>query len=271
MEDYRKILYWQSINGINDFVSPICLIGMPGIGDIGKFALDQLIGILNPKKYCDIIFYDYPAGAIVEGSLLSTPKCEILVWKDPKGVRDIVLVTSDAQSMTPKGIYQISDLIAEILVKELGVSLILSLGAYPVRQSMNNFETFYVTSTTIGWAEKLVNTKDFEPVEKGVIIGSNGLIPTIAFMRFQVDGLVIMAEIDNNMAMNENYTDIKSSIQLLELVALHFDLPIEPSVNKSKIKEIENDIDLRKKEMEGEFEQPIPVNKKAADGGSLYI
>ena len=244
---------------------------MPGIGDIGKFALDQLIGILNPKKYCDIIFYDYPAGAIVEGSVLSTPKCEIMVWKDPRNQKDLVLVTSDAQSMSPKGIYQISDLISEILAEELGVSLIISLGAYPVRQSINNFESFYVTSTTIEWASKLIDTGDFEPVEKGVIIGSNGLIPTLAHMRFQIDGLVIMAEIDNNMAMNENFTDIKSSIRLLELVSGNFGLPIESNFNRDKIQEIEDDIEIRKKELDSELKMSSPITKKVSDGGSLYI
>ena len=33
-----------------DLHNPLCIIGMPGIADIGKFAVDQLIGIFNAKN-----------------------------------------------------------------------------------------------------------------------------------------------------------------------------------------------------------------------------
>ena len=42
-----------------DFHNPICILGMPGIADVGKFALDSLIGQLDAKNYMDIIFDDY--------------------------------------------------------------------------------------------------------------------------------------------------------------------------------------------------------------------
>jgi len=98
-----------------EFSNPICILGMPGIADVGKFALDSLIGQLDAKNYMDIIFDDYPAGAIVDDSLLSAPKAEILVWTDPNEVRDIMLITADAQSLTPKGIYKISNFLTDII------------------------------------------------------------------------------------------------------------------------------------------------------------
>ncbi|MHA2473877.1 MAG: hypothetical protein ACXAES_11650, partial [Promethearchaeota archaeon] len=81
MEDIR-IIQHNSFSK-EDFTNPICILGMPGIADIGKFALDSLIGQLNAENLMDIIFDDYPAGAIVDDSLLSAPKAEILYWKDP--------------------------------------------------------------------------------------------------------------------------------------------------------------------------------------------
>ncbi|MFX0180952.1 MAG: hypothetical protein ACFE78_12240, partial [Candidatus Hodarchaeota archaeon] len=58
----------------DEFKNPICILGMPGIADVGKFALDSLIGQLDAKNFMDIIFDDYPAGAIVDDSILSAPK-----------------------------------------------------------------------------------------------------------------------------------------------------------------------------------------------------
>ena len=112
----------------NSLINPLCIVGMPGIADIGKFAVDQLIGIFQAEKYCEIIFNDYPAGAIVDESLLSTPKAEILIYKDPKSIQDIVLITADAQAMSPRGIYEISDFIASI-VNKLNIKRIITLGA----------------------------------------------------------------------------------------------------------------------------------------------
>ncbi|MFW9825956.1 MAG: hypothetical protein ACFFE4_23655, partial [Candidatus Thorarchaeota archaeon] len=87
MEGIRVIDY--SNLSKEDFINPICILGMPGIADIGKFALDSLIGQLGAKSLMDIIFDDYPAGAIVDDSILSAPKAEILYWKDPNKERDL--------------------------------------------------------------------------------------------------------------------------------------------------------------------------------------
>jgi len=121
-----------------DFVNPIAVLGMPVIADVGKFAIDTLIGQLHAQNYMDIIFDDYPAGAIVDDSLLSAPKAEILFWKDPLKKRDIILITADAQSLTPKGIYKISNFLTEIIYN-CGIKLIIALGAYPINS--NNLST----------------------------------------------------------------------------------------------------------------------------------
>jgi len=124
-----------------DFIRPICILGMPGIADVGKFALDSLIGQLSAQNLVDIIFDDYPAGAIVDDSLLSAPKAEILYWKDPNELRDLLLITADAQSLTPKGIYKISNFLTE-LIHQYGIKLIIALGAYPV--SSRKLDILYI-------------------------------------------------------------------------------------------------------------------------------
>lgn len=141
----------------SDLHNPLCIIGMPGIADIGKFAVDQLIGIFKAKKYCEIIFNDYPAGAIIDNSLLSTPKAEILFYKDPKEQQDLIFITADAQAMSPRGIYEISDYLATIIHK-LGITKVLSLGAYPTKKADPDQINIYVTSTDNESIERLFAT-----------------------------------------------------------------------------------------------------------------
>jgi len=250
--------------------NPLCIVGMPGIADIGKFAVDQLIGIFQAEKYCEIIFNDYPAGAIVDDSIISTPKAEILFYRDPKQQRDIIFVTADAQAMTPRGIYEISDYIVS-LISALNVSKILSLGAFPVKKGNKNTIDIFISSTESSYVEEFTKNSDIKRVTKGVIIGSNGLIPALAKARFNIDGIVLLAETDNSAVVNENMTDLEASIQLLEKAGELFSLPIKSTYSQDRIAEITKDIESKRKQLEDELDTIQPYMEMPEVDKSLYI
>ncbi|MHA1721080.1 MAG: PAC2 family protein [Promethearchaeota archaeon] len=250
--------------------NPLCIIGMPGIADIGKFAVDQLIGIFKATKYCDVIFNDYPAGAIIDESLLSTPKAEVLFYLDPKEKQDLILITADAQAMSPRGIYEISDYMAT-LINKLEIKKILALGAYPIKRDGEKSIQIYVTATNNKLISQFTESNQAKKIKKGVIIGSNGLIPTLAKARFKIEGIVLLAETDNSAVMNDNYTDLKASIQLLEIVGKTFHLPIKNAFSQNKISEISSDLENKRKELEAELETVQPHVEIADVDKSLYI
>ena len=254
-----------------DLTNPISILGMPGIADIGKFALDSLIGQLDAKNFMDFIFDDYPAGAIVDDSLLSAPKAEILVWKDPDEIRDILLITADAQSLTPKGIYRISNFLAEI-INQYGIKLIIALGAYPLnnRKLNQKIPKIYASSTNRDLLDKFLLDNNCEKIQKGVIIGANGLIPTLAKARFNIDGLVLLAETDNIAMINEDVTDLKASITLLELIKKSFTLPIKKKYSLENIDDITKNLQNKREQLEKDLDtfQYIDSEDKRK---SLYI
>lgn len=251
--------------------NPICILGMPGIADVGKFALDSLIGQLNAKSFMDIIFDDYPAGAIVDDSLLSAPKAEILYWKDPNNLRDIILITADAQSLTPKGIYNISNFIAD-LIHKYKIRLIIALGAYPVssRKLNSKIPKIYASSTNRELLNDFLAENKCERIQKGVIIGANGLIPTLAKARFNTDGIVLLAETDNIAMINEDVTDLKASIILLEMLKKSFTLPIKKKYSLENIEDITKSLQNKKEQLEKDLDtfQFVDTDDKKK---SLYI
>ena len=253
------------------FINPICIVGMPGIADIGKFAIDSLIGQLDAKNLIDIIFDDYPAGAIVDDSLLSAPKAEILYWEDPEKVRDIILITADAQSLSPRGIYKISNFLSEI-IHQYNIHLIIALGAYPVSSRTINTKipNIYVSSTNRELIEKYLVGNNCKKIQKGVIIGANGLIPTLAKARFNIDGLVFLAETDNLDIVNEDITDLKASITLLEMLKRSFTLPIKKKYSIENIDEITKNLQIKRDQLERDLDslQLIDADDKRK---SLYI
>ncbi|TFG24435.1 MAG: hypothetical protein EU532_12565 [Promethearchaeota archaeon] len=253
------------------FNNPICILGMPGIADVGKFALDSLIGQLDAENYMDFIFDDYPAGAIVDDSLLSAPKAEILVWKDPKNLRDIILITADAQSLTPKGIYRISNFLTEI-IHQCGIKLIIALGAYPVnnRKLSTKIPKIFISSTNRDLLENFLANNHCDKIQKGVIIGANGLIPTLAKARFNIEGLVLLAETDNVAMINEDITDLKASITLLELIKKSFALPIKKKYSLENIDDITKNLQSKRDQLEKDLDtfELIDTEDKRK---SLYI
>ncbi len=254
-----------------DLNNPLCIIGMPGIADVGKFAIDSLIGQLEAKNYMNIIFDDYPAGAIVDDSILSVPKAEVLLWKDPNNERDIILITADAQSLTPKGIYRMGFFLTNFL-KELDIKLIVAVGAYPVNSNNIDLKVpkIYVTSTNRKLLEKFLTSNKCEKIQKGVIIGQNGLVPCLAKARFNIDGLVFLAETDNLAMVNDDITDLKASIALLEMLKKSFTLPIKKKYSLEKIDDLTKNLQLKRAELEKDLDmfQIIDTDDKRK---SLYI
>jgi len=254
-----------------DFINPICIVGMPGIADVGKFALDSLIGQLEAESLIDIIFDDYPAGAIVDDSLLSAPKAEILYWKDPNKMRDIILITADAQSLSPRGIYKISDFLSG-LINQFKIKLIIALGAYPV--SSRNINTkvprIYISSTNRKLTDQYLKENNCEKIQKGVIIGANGLIPTLAKARFDVDGIVFLAETDNLAIVNEDITDLKASITLLEMLKTSFTLPIKKKYSIENVDDLTKNLQIKRDQLEKDLDsiQFVDAEDKRK---SLYI
>lgn len=256
----------------NEFINPICILGMPGIADIGKFALDSLIGQLGAELYLEIIFNEYPAGAIVDNSLLSAPKAEIFIWKDPEEVRDMMLITADAQSLSPKGIYKISNFLAEI-IKENGIKLIIALGAHPIssRKIDSKNPRIYATSTNKSRLDDFLLTNQCEKIQKGVIIGANGLIPTLAKARFDIDGLVFLAETDNMAMINEDITDLRASIALLEMLKESFTLPIKKKYSMDNIDDITKNLQVKKDQIERDLDTFQVVDSTDDKRNDLYI
>ena len=255
----------------NEFVNPICIIGMPGIADVGKFALDSLVGQLKAQNYMDIIFDEYPAGAIVDDSLLAAPKAEILIWKDPENIRDIMLITADAQSLTPKGIYKISNFLTEI-ISQCDIHLIVALGAYPINSQnlQSKIPKIYATSTNREILEKYLTENQCEKILKGVIIGANGLIPTLAKARFNIDGLVLLAETDNIAMVNEDITDLKASLSLLDMIKKSFTLPIKKKYSLENIDDITKNLQKKRDKLEKDLDtfNIVDTDEKRK---SLYI
>lgn len=249
------------VNGINrldlkevkELNNPVCILGMPGVADIGKMSLDHLINTLKAEKIIDIIFDDYPAGAIISESLLYAPKAEVYLWKDPAGKQDLLLVTADAQPMSPNGIYRLSAFMARLMA-DFQVKLILTLGGLPVDGKMMASKGTKIQATATD--KELLGTyvnDNVQSISKGVVIGADGLVPTLAKRTYGIDGVVFLAETDGYQAMQKEAYDLKASMALITLVGQRFQLPIDMDFTDDSIQSMENKLNIEKESIKEEL------------------
>ncbi|MHA1381007.1 MAG: PAC2 family protein [Candidatus Helarchaeota archaeon] len=238
---------------------PICILGFPGVADIGKIALDHLTKALNAEKIMDITFTDYPAGAIINESLLYAPTAEVYFYKDPKNQHDLFLVTADAQPMSPRGIYAISEFFARLMAF-YKVSLILTLGGYPIERP-NREINVYVTATSDQLLEDFTKNARVQKIVKGVVVGPNGLVPTLAKRNYNIDGLVLLAETNGYAAMNGDSYDLKASLALIELINQELYLAMDSEYTHEQIARMEIKLNNEKENIKQELGIKAESNK----------
>ena len=78
--------------------NPILVEGLPGIGNIGKVAVDFIIEEVNAKKLYEVTSFSFPHSVFVnEENLIEMPVIEVFYAKRKK--QDLILLSGDIQPM----------------------------------------------------------------------------------------------------------------------------------------------------------------------------
>ncbi len=121
--------------------SPILIEGLPGIGNVGKLALDFIIDETKAKKIAEFHSYGFPHSVFVnEDNLVELPAIEVFA-KQRKGKPDLLLLAGDVQPLDEQSCYQFSDTVLE-MAKELNCSEIITLGGIAMKQVPKSPQVF---------------------------------------------------------------------------------------------------------------------------------
>ena len=106
--------------------NPILIEGLPGIGNVGKVAIDFIVDELNAKKLYEITSSTFPHSVFVnEDNLVELPKIEIFYKKFKHN--DILFLGGDVQPIDEVSSYEFSEKILDI-VEDLHTKEIITLG-----------------------------------------------------------------------------------------------------------------------------------------------
>ncbi|MCK5258970.1 MAG: proteasome assembly chaperone family protein, partial [Thermoplasmatales archaeon] len=173
--DYVNVEHVAKVPKLKD---PILIEGLPGIGNVGKLAVEHLIDSIGASKFAEIYSKDFPPQVFINpDGTIELVKNEFYYWKaKKKDQRDLVLLTGDYQGLSSHGQYELVEKILDI-VEELGVKEMYTLGGYGLGQDIEKPKVLCAT-TDVHLVKKM---KKYGAVFKknepgGGIVGASGLI-----------------------------------------------------------------------------------------------
>ena len=225
--------------------NPILIEGLPGIGNVGKLAVEHLIDSVGATKFAELHSKDFPPQVFINtDGTIELVNNEFYYWKaKKKGQRDLILLTGDYQGLSSQGQYELVEKILDI-AEEFGVKEMYTLGGYGLGHEIKDPKVLCATTD-----KNLVKTmKKYGAIFKknepgGGIVGASGLLLGLGKLRgFQ--GTCFMGETPGYLV------DPKSAKAVLNILMKITSVDINLSALEKKAKEIEH-IAHQLKEMEG--------------------
>ncbi|RLG02052.1 proteasome assembly chaperone family protein [Thermococci archaeon] len=175
--------------------NPILIEGLPGIGLIGKIAVEYLISELKTKKFAELYSPHFPHQAIIEkDSSLRLVRDEFYYYK---GEKDLIILTGDTQ-VHPADSYGHYEVVQKILdfSEKYDVKEIYTLGGYS-SGGKEVKEPRVLASGTDQEIIKRVSSIDSKLIFRedigAAIVGASGLLLAIGRLR-NFRGLCLLGE-----------------------------------------------------------------------------
>jgi len=210
--------------------NPVMVVGFPGVGFVGKLAVDHLIDELQPIKFTELYSQYFPPEVMVnEDGTIRFPKNEFYYWKNKKGKNDVILVTGDFQGITGDSQYKISKKIVEI-ARELQVTRVYTLGGLGTGQIPDK-PKIYGAATQIEIVEEL-KKKEVAFRDSGGIFGAAGLV--VGFCKVaNIQGVCLMGETHGQIL------DARAAESLLLLLTNLIGIEVDMKRLDEKVKQTE--------------------------------
>ncbi len=225
--------------------NPILIEGLPGIGNVGKVAVDFMIDELKAKKLYEITSNTFPHSVFVnEDNLVELPKIEIFYKKFGNNRNDLLLLAGDVQPIDEESSYDFSERILDLVSSFKGREVI-TLGGVGLMEVPKK-PKIYCTGNSKDIIKKY-RSKDVKEKLYGIvgpIVGVSGLLLGLATRR-KIKAVSLLAETYGHPM----YLGVKGAKEILRILNEKLRLNLRIEKLEKEIKEIEKAILERKEEL----------------------
>lgn len=217
--------------------------GLPGIGNVGKIAIDFIVDNIGAKKMFEIYSDNFPHAVFVnEKNMVELPMIAIYYKKIEK--RDILFLAGDIQPIDEHSCYEFCNKVLDLLEKN-DCKEIITMGGIGL-QRIPEHPVVYCTSNTKDiikeYAAANLSNNIYGVV--GPIIGVSGLLVGLAKHR-NIPAIALLAETFGH----PTYLGIKGARAILVILNQKLKLGLKLKQLDEEITEIEKEIKTKTKQL----------------------
>jgi uncharacterized protein len=242
---------------------PILIEGLPGIGNVGKVAIDFLIDELKAKKIFEINSFSFPHSVFInEDNLVELPSIELYYKKFNGKKPDLLLLAGDIQPTDELSSYEFSEIILDIFEKFHGTEIFTvgGIGLQDIPKKPQIYCTGNSKEMIKKYKDKELNDKIYGVV--GPIVGVSGLIVGMAAKR-KINAMAILSE----TYAHPLYLGVKGSREILKFFNRKLKLNVDVDKLEKEVEEIESELIKRTKDLEDVSKQTA-IKKLSSKVGS---
>src|SRR3989344_919172 len=216
--------------------NPVLIEGLPGMGNVGKIAVDFMIDALKAKKIYEMFSYDLPHCVFInKDNLMELPT--INVYHKDIGKRSLLFLAGDIQPVSEHSCYEFCNMILDTFHKGSEMEII-TLGGIAL-QKIPKDPRIFCTGNSKSYMNKfqsdLVNTNVYGTV--GPIIGVSGLLPGLAAKR-EIPAVALLAETFGH----PNYLGVKGARNLLKVLNKQLKLKVDIAELDKEVESVEEEL-----------------------------
>lgn len=220
--------------------NPVFIEGLPGIGNVGKLAVDFLIEEVNAKKIAEFTSFSFPHSVFInEDNLVELPTIEVYYKKFKNKKKDLLILAGDVQPIDEQSCYEFSHKVLE-MAKEFECSEIITLGGIAMKTEPKN-PTVFCTGNN----KELINAyqKSIKNINNnlygviGPIIGVSGVLLGIAGKK-DIKAVSLLAETYGHPM----YLGVKGTKEILKILNKRFNLKLNFKAIDKEIETIDTEL-----------------------------
>lgn len=239
---------------------PVFIEGLPGIGNVGKIAVDFIIENKKAKKIYEIFSYELPHSVFVrEDNQVELPKLELHHAR--LGKQDFIFLSGDVQPISERACYEFCSSLLDRL-EELNVKQIITLGGIGLGKLPKKPTVFCTGNDAKLMKSFKKKNKDLNINPYGVIgpvVGVTGLLVGLAGQR-KIPGIALLGE----TFAHPMYLGMKGARAMLNILNNQFSFRLSMKDLDKEISDIEYELILKTKDMKS-------VAKGLKDKSLTYI
>ncbi len=219
--------------------NPILIEGLPGVGNVGKVAVDFMIDDLNAKKLGEFESHAYPNSVFInEKNLIELPAIEVYYKQLRNKRHDLLFLSGDIQPVDEISCYKFSESVIDLFQNYSGKEII-TLGGVALKDVPKNprvYCTGNCAKAVKNYAKGMrINKNLYGSV--GPIVGVSGLLLGLAKKR-NIPAVTLLAE----TYAHPMYLGVNGAKEILHVLNKKLGINVNILELEKEIKELEEEL-----------------------------